>query len=413
MKYKLIFIVFLVASLNLNAQDSLDRYVEYGLKNNHLIKSKYASYEAAVKFSKSVTSLPDPELSMAYFLNPVETRLGSQRMRIALSQKIPWFGTIDKEVEVKEGLAKVKYEEFISELANVEWNIKSLYYEMYSIKKGIEQLQETEDLLQSLLKLTESKVEEGEALVEVLRLKMELNDIGYTRHELELRIQAKKIEFFQIVNWKKENDTLYLADTLARPEFNFSWSEDSLFSQNPDLVKIEEEILKLKSEKELIEKKGMPYISIGLEYISIEKRTDIAISNNGKDALILPKIGISLPIYRKKYTSMGKSIEYEIKALGEKKNAELNNLKAKMAYSKMKFLDAQKRSNLFQEQYLLSKKALELSIQSYSSGGDDIKNLIEMEKLVLKYNFEKIKANSDMNTAVAYSLFLIGKTLKF
>ena len=96
MKKAIIIFILIGLVFNLKAQDSLDNYIVYGLKNSPSIKAKYAAYEAAVKYSESFSVLPNPTLSMAYFLNPIETRIGAQRMRVALSQKIPWFGTIDK-----------------------------------------------------------------------------------------------------------------------------------------------------------------------------------------------------------------------------------------------------------------------------------------------------------------------------
>ena len=89
---KLIIIFILFFAYNAKGQ-SLNDYYTIAAENNPELKAKYKEFEAAMQKIPQVSSLPDPNLSMGYFISPVETRLGPQNVRLSLSQMFPWFGT--------------------------------------------------------------------------------------------------------------------------------------------------------------------------------------------------------------------------------------------------------------------------------------------------------------------------------
>jgi cobalt-zinc-cadmium efflux system outer membrane protein len=411
MRRNLIIALVLSLSSQLTAQDYLGQYLKEGLGNNPSIKAKFSSYEAAMKISESITGLPDPSLGLGYFISPVETRLGAQRMRFSFNQSLPWFGTIGKEVEVKEGIAKVKYEEFVGEFLKVEWNIRSEYYGLFTIQKGIEQVEQSEKLLKTLLEISETKLEAGGSMIDVLQLKMEINDLAYSKRSLRLSKEQKSADFFKLLNREELMDTLYLPDSLIIPKEFLLWSKDS-FSHNAEIAKIEKEIEQLHSERDLVTKNGMPKLSLGVDYLLIEERNDIAVSDNGKDALLLPKIGITLPIYRKKYRAMGEAIDLKIKQKYDEKQAALNAAKAKYLYSALNERDSRYRFSFYKNQYELSNKTLDLLTNSYSTGEKDIEEVIRVQKLSLMYHFEMVKATADFKTAVAYAQFILGVSSK-
>ena len=90
---KLIIISLLFFAYNVEGQ-SINDYYTIAAENNPELKAKYKEFEAAMQKIPQVSSLPDPNLSMGYFISPVETRLGPQNMRFSLTQMFPWFGTL-------------------------------------------------------------------------------------------------------------------------------------------------------------------------------------------------------------------------------------------------------------------------------------------------------------------------------
>ena len=85
---------FLAAGLSAGAQDVIDRYLVLAAENNPGLRSRFNAYMAALETVPQAGALPDPQLAFAYFIRPVETRLGPQEFRISASQMFPWFGTL-------------------------------------------------------------------------------------------------------------------------------------------------------------------------------------------------------------------------------------------------------------------------------------------------------------------------------
>ncbi len=85
---KIILVTLLLAVCNLSAQ-SLTNYYELAAKNNPELKAKYKEFEASLQKIPQVSSLPDPNFSLGYFISPVETRLGPQNMKFSLTQMFP------------------------------------------------------------------------------------------------------------------------------------------------------------------------------------------------------------------------------------------------------------------------------------------------------------------------------------
>ena len=105
-------IVLLLMVQNLSAQDELNQYLAVAAENNPGVKAKFNEYLAALEKVPRVGTLPDPQVSFGYFIQPVETRVGPQRAKISASQMFPWFGTLGAKRDIATEMAKSKYETF-------------------------------------------------------------------------------------------------------------------------------------------------------------------------------------------------------------------------------------------------------------------------------------------------------------
>ena len=92
--------------------DILNQYLTMAAENNPGLKSKFLEYQAALERVPQVGSLPDPQVSFGYFIQPVETRVGPQQARLSVMQMFPWFGTLGAQKNVAAQEAKVKYQVF-------------------------------------------------------------------------------------------------------------------------------------------------------------------------------------------------------------------------------------------------------------------------------------------------------------
>ena len=120
----------------------------------------------------------------------------------------------------------------------------------------------------------------------------------------------------------------------------------------------------------------------------------------------MPKISLKVPLQRKKYNAAIKEAEYKVLATEyEKQNAE-NHLLARLESALSAHTDAERREQLYREQIETAEQASRLLMTDYSAAGNDFEEILRMQKLILKYKKDLIKAQKDWNLAVAEIAFL-------
>ena len=112
-KYIYIIGLLLLMPFAVTAQDQLEEYLVIAAENNPGLRVKFNEYMAALEVAPQVKALPDPQAAFAYFISPVETRVGPQQFRFSASQMFPWFGTLQIQENVANQVAKAKYEVFL------------------------------------------------------------------------------------------------------------------------------------------------------------------------------------------------------------------------------------------------------------------------------------------------------------
>jgi len=384
MKIKLLIISILLAITGtLPAQEILDRYLQTAANENPALKAKFNEYMASLEQDSQVGTLPDPQLAFGYFISPVETRNGPQQAKISLTQMFPWFGTLNTKTDVASDMAKAKYEAFEDAKSNLFFEVKSTYYDLYFIKQGIDITTGNIRILNSFRNLALIKIAAGKASgVDEIRVEIELTDL--------------------------ENYLMLLKDK----EFVHSVKFNNLLikSNNHQVLNLDYMINSFQSKEKLAKKNGLPSISIGIDYIAIG-RTDNAMINagqNGNDAILFPKIGITIPLYRKKYTAMVKEAVFMQQATENKKTDKINRLEFVFEKTYSEYLDADRRIALFQKQLQLAKKAISILESEYASNGKNFEEILRMEKRVLKYSLELEKSRADKQASIAFINYLIG-----
>jgi len=138
-RYKYIIgLLLLLISFMVSAQQELENYLLIAAENNPGLRAKFNEYMAALEVAPQVNTLPDPQVAFAYFISPVETRVGPQQFKFSASQMFPWFGTLQTKENVANQAAKAKYEVFLESKSRLFNEARSTYFNIYFNKKAIE-----------------------------------------------------------------------------------------------------------------------------------------------------------------------------------------------------------------------------------------------------------------------------------
>ena len=407
--YILAILIFALSG-NISAQDVLNQYLKTAAENNPGLKAKFNEYHAALEKVPQVGALPDPTIAFGYFIQPVETKVGPQQAKISISQMFPWFGTLKNLENTAESFAKAKFELFEETKSKLFYDVKSTYYNLYFAHKAIGITTDNITILESFKNLANIKVESGlVSSVDVFRIEMEINDLENQLALLKDELWTLKVKFNNLLN-VDDNSTISITDTLLGNSFTKSKEAilDSISKNNNLLSGFDYQIEALQYRENAALKAGMPKISIGLDYTLIGDGIN-TISNSGQDAFMFPKLGIVVPLYRKKYRAMVQEVVYLQQAKTEEKQDKVNMLETFLETFWKDYQDASRRISLYQKQTDLAERSMSILEVEYATNGKNFEEILRMERKLLKYALELQKAISDREAAIAFINYLQGQ----
>lgn len=409
---QIILILVMLSSVSAFSQGIPEQYLITAADNNPELKAEFNEYMASLEIVPQVKSLPDPRFAFGYFIQPVETRVGPQQAKISIDQMFSWFGQLKANESVAVEKAKAKYEAFEESKSRLFFEVKSSYYDLYFTQKAVIITLENIFILNTFRELSLIKIEAGlSSAVDQLRIEMEIADMENQLALLKDRVVFQTVVFNNLLN--VENDvSVFFPDTLKRSEIilNETGVLDSIRLNNHQLIKLDFELAAFQGKEKVAKKLGSPSINIGFDYIFTGKSNNLNFEAgmSGKDAIVFPRIGLTLPLYRKKYKAMVRETVYRQQTVTNRKVAQINVLETLSEKTFKEYRDANRRLELYRRQTALAYQAMQILQTDYATNNRDFEEVLRMEKRMLKYALELEKARTDINASVAFIDYLMG-----
>jgi len=237
---------------------------------------------------------------------------------------------------------------------------------------------------------------------------MEINDLNNQLALLKDNAQVLSVKFNSLLNIDI-NSNIRIVDKLTEVKLMDKRSAlDSIRLNNHSLSSFDYQIEDLEYRQKLASKESLPKFNIGVDYTFIGKGTSTA-SNAGKDAFMFPKIGITIPLYRKKYKAKVQEVIYLQEAKTNEKIDKKNTLTVLFENVWKDYQDALRRNILYQKQEGLAEKSLSILESEYATNNINFEDILQMERKLLKYALALQKAETDREAAVAFIQYLQGK----
>ncbi|CAM3783233.1 TolC family protein [Flavobacterium gelidilacus] len=402
---KLLIISILFFAFSAKGQ-SINDYFLIATENNPELKAKYKEFEASMQRIPQVSSLPDPNLSIGYFISPVETRLGPQNMRFSLSQMFPWFGTLKAQKNVATLMAESKYQAFLNTKNQLFSQVAAVYYPLYELVKLQNIEQENIKILESYKNIANAKFENGKGnLVDVLRVDIMIKD-AQTNLEILNKKEPALISWLNSILNRKYDEKIVVSQEIEVIELPFQYRKDSI-ATNPLLQELE---LKKQASDVAIEvarKQGLPKLGLGLDYVLVGKGMN-NFPDSGKD-VIMPMVTFSLPIFRKKYKAATNEAKLMQESYSFQKEAYENKLNG--TYYKLVFELEKERDllKLYEGQVTTLSKSLNLLLAYYSNANKDFEEVLRMQQELLKYQKMQLSSISTFYIKLAELDYLTAK----
>ena len=444
--------------------DSLLRYLEIAAKYNPVVLQKFTEYQAALQKIPQVGSLSDPQLSVGVFLKPMELVSGNQVADIRLMQMFPWFGVLKYAKDEMSLMANAKFELFRDAKLQVYYDVQRTWYELYKVQKDISISEKNIEILKIIERLAlvrfkstpsestgtsssgsaKSSVSaqensagssgmqtmgagqgnSGAVASTQASSSMQSSPMGSSSTSsglsdiYRIQIEAGDLEN-NIALLKNQQNTImaqfntYLNRPVTAPVFtyeNISMDSlelslpavsDSMLVNNPMLGMLKYEEQSIEARKKMVTRMGYPMVGLGLNYSLISKSEMSTSPMNGKD-MIMPMVTVSLPIYRKKYNAMINEAELMKTATSQNYQAASNSLQAEYYQAVQLYQDAHRRVKLYDNQYKLASKSLDLMLKSFIVSSSGLTDVLRIRQQTLDYELKEVEAVADFNTAIAW-----------
>ena len=387
--YTALFFVSCFSSLSINAQQ-LQSYIQEAERNNPQIQAYELRYNIAQEKVNEVNTLPNATVSAGYFVSEPETRTGAQRARFSVSQMLPWFGTITARENYASSMAETDFVEIAIAKRKLALSISQSYYELYAInaKQGI--LDENIQLLKIYERLALTSVEVGKAsAVDVLRLQIRQNELHQLKAVLGQEFLAEQSTFNNLLN-RKQGITVKVVSDLFLPLEEPVYLQDSL-GLNPELIKYDRLYESITQSELLNQKQSAPDVGFGLDYVPVSERTDMDLSDNGKD-IVMPMVSLSIPIFNNRFKSITKQNELRQKEIELQKMERLNVLKTTFAKAIAMQNQARINFNTQEKNLKQARDAEEILTKNYETGTIDFNEVLDIQELQLRFQLNGVEA---------------------
>jgi outer membrane protein TolC len=172
--------------------------------------------------------------------------------------------------------------------------------------------------------------------------------------------------------------------------------KDSMLVKNPLLQELELKYQSAQAAERAAFRQGLPRFGIGLDYVIVDERSDMNITDNGKDVL-MPMISVSIPIFRGKYSSAKEEARLMQQNYRQQKKERRNALLTDFEMTRFELRRQEELISLYDQQIRESRHSLNLLFSAYGNSGKEFEEVLRMEQQLLNYQKMKATALSEFN----------------
>ncbi|WP_224489928.1 TolC family protein [Robertkochia flava] len=390
-RYLLALALSLTSGFTIYAQDPsplLQTYILQALEHNPDLASSRLAYEISKEKTEEVNALPNTEFGVGYFVSEPETRTGAQRARFSVKQMIPWFGNISARQNFTASLADAQALEVLIRERKLILELSGTYYRLYALKKKMEVVSRQLTLTDSYEQLALSGLETGKgSAVSVFKIQIRKNELENKLALLKQQTETETVRFHNLTG-TESTAPVTLPDTLMLQVEAMDMQTINL-DLHPELVKFEEMYESVVQSEELNKKEAAPNLGFGLDYIPVEKRTDMNPADNGKD-IIMPMVSVTIPLFNKKYRSVSRQNDMKIQSLEFDRQERRNRLETVLYEAVNSRTTARINTETLQKNIREAENAMEILLRSYETGTIDFNELLDIQDMQLRFEMSLI-----------------------
>lgn len=389
-----------------------DAFVRLALYRSPELESAYQQWVAMSERVTQVGALPDPRLSVGFFANEVETRVGAQQARIGISQQFPWAGKRRAAEDAASAEARSAWVRYTAIERSITRRVVSTLYSLHELDETIEISRGSLNLLRSFEDSIRTRYRVGAGShPDMVRVQVELGMLDDRIVSLEISRVVLTAQLNALLD--RPHDTP-VPPISKLPIPTLDATLETLIAHanrsNPSLIALSERISAQQSRTQIARYATKPELGIGVETIITNDAINPSTPESGDDPLIL-SFNLNLPIWRDKYEAQVRESIAARLALAYEQDAVRNDLSTHIARAHFEYTDSLRRVGLY-EQTLIPKatESIQAILGSFRTGSGDLTSLLDAQRTLLEFELNALHARTAQGISLAQIYELIGIT---
>lgn len=368
---------------------TLDSMVQKALES-HLSLDALAESRLATESTEKLQDVwTPPVFSAGVGLRPVETRVGPQRLRLGVQQRIPYSGAQQARREVVQARRYgIDMEEEQTKI-ELRYQVQKNYYALHVIREKevlvnrmLESLNEQKNDRIRQMEVGEGKYSQVLLIRRIMRrYEEEINQLGY-QHQTALRQLSYWVGVDSLPNFKLETEFPTIISSEDLPV-------ELLSEHHPYLQSYDALSREYTAEKEVARMDNYPQFTIGLDYIINSQRRDVELPDNGKNAL-MPMIGVQMPFLTPRYSLKRQELERNIRATELNREDEFNRLNSVVRSVLDELLQNISRYRNIQQQIADTEDILQMIELEIESNTATFYDYWQLQEEIINYKWAKL-----------------------
>ncbi len=393
---------------------SLGDLIALAYRENPSIRAAHESWKAIVEKYRLDTALPDPQLNVTYFPEPIETRLGPQDWNLTLSQMIPFPGKLSKAGEVVQADARIARLKLDQTVQNVIVSIRQSFHELFYIHAAKTAVKENMELLDHMRKVGETAYAEDRAvLMDVVKAQTQVGQLRYDMLLLEELELTEKTRLNGILNRAPDAPFGPLAAEAFQPVGSTLEELYQLAEVHQEEIRIAGvEVEKADVKVDIARYQNFPDFKFGLFYASIgDPDVPQDPDDAGRDAFGV-QAGLTLPLWFGKNKARMDVARAEMKKAQAAQQDRINDTRTKIRNLFFRLENSRRLMKLYGEELLpQAARSMEIAETWYREGESTFSDFIETQSVWYNFQLAFARAQADYGKFLARLDRLVGRKL--
>lgn len=392
----------------------LSELIHQAVERNPGIERARAEWRAAIENFRVVTGMPDPQLMVTYFPDPIETRLGPQDWNASLTLPIPFPGVLTSRGKVAQAEAEAARLKLDTAIRDVVVSVRESVHELAYIRKARRVAQANSELLDHMRKIAETAhADNRTALVDVVRAQSQTGQIRYDALLLEELEQAEIANLNALLDREPGTPVGSLEDAPVSPLlFGLEEIYTMAESHREEIRMAEVMIEKASAGVELARRENRPEFRAGVLYSNIGD-PDVASPppRAGEDAFGV-QFGVSIPLWLEKNKGRTARAQARLDEARADHRNRINDTRASIRRLYFQLTTAERTLRLYEDELLpQAAQSMTLAETWFREGQSSFSDFIEAQAVWYNFNLAVARARADYGKHLARLEKTVGRSL--